>query len=88
MEITTGWILIGISAAGILVCIFGLLAAGEIILEERERGLEKKGTEKEGETEEERIKKHKCGDYGGGSGGRGHDPGVGRGGQSFGGFYF
>ena len=36
MEITTGWILIGISAAGILVCIFGLLAAGKRLLEKIE----------------------------------------------------
>ena len=45
MEITTGWILIGISAAGILVCIFGLLAAGKIFAKQRKRLPEKIETE-------------------------------------------
>lgn len=41
MEITMGWILVGISAVGIAACLAGLLASGKIFAKQREQLLEK-----------------------------------------------
>ena len=45
MEITMGWILVGMSAAGIVASLAGLLAAVKLFAKKRERLLEKIETE-------------------------------------------
>lgn len=45
MEITMGWILIGVSVVGVLGCTAGLLATGKIFAKQRDRLLKKIETE-------------------------------------------